>query len=152
MSEQMAFTVHSASEAGMLTSHRTQAGVLLTDEPPAMGGSGQAPNPIEMLLAAWSGCLVATARMVAREHGVNLGGITATVEGSIDPRRVQGDRTAPAGLCSAQAVLRVSVADPLPWLAADVESRCPVSGVIGASGADIQISIEHADPAEALFR
>ena len=148
MPDRMVFTVHSASVAGMLSSHATQAGTVHTDEPRAMGGSGEGPNPIEMLLVAWSGCIIATARMVAQEHGVDLGAVTASAEGAIDPRRVQGDRSAQAGLCSARAVLQISVEQPLPWLQDEVEARCPISGVIRRSGAEMKIVIEPATSCE----
>ena len=142
MSDRMRFSVHSASAGSMLASHQTASQTIHTDEPPAMGGSGSAPNPIELLLAAWSGCIIATARMLAHEHGVDLGEVSANVEGTIDPHRVQGDRAAQAGLCSARAVLQVSHVQPLPWLREEIEARCPISGTIQRSGADVEVVIE----------
>lgn len=142
MSDRLMFSVHSASAGSMLASHQTASQTIHTDEPPTMGGAGSAPNPIELLLAAWSGCIIATARMVARERGIDLGEVTANVEGTIDPHRVRGDRSAQVGLCSARAVLQISQVQPLPWLRGEIEARCPISGTIQRSGAEVEVVIE----------
>lgn len=56
------------------------------DEPPALGGDGTAPNPVEYYLAALLSCQVVTYRFFADRLGLTVDSITATGEGDLDVR------------------------------------------------------------------
>ena len=56
------------------------------DEPPALGGEGAAPNPVEYFLAALLSCQVVTYRFFADRLGLTVDHITATAEGDLDVR------------------------------------------------------------------
>jgi len=55
--------------------HRMRAGAfdLASDEPPALGGRGEAPSPYDYLLASLAACTAITLRMYAERKGWNLG-------------------------------------------------------------------------------
>ena len=55
--------------------HRMRAGnfELATDEPPALGGRGEAPAPYDYFLASLAACTAITLRMYAERKGWNLG-------------------------------------------------------------------------------
>jgi len=139
----MRFTVQSESSGGMLATHHTKAGAVVSDEPEGMGGSNRGPNPIEMLLASWAGCLVASARIVGQERGLELGRMRADAEAEIDPRSLQGDRSATAGILSAKAHLRISGHVPNPdWLKQEIEARCPVGQTLRRTGIPFEEDIQ----------
>lgn len=54
------------------------------DEPPDLGGSNQAPNPVEMVLAAYGSCLTIGYTMNAAVMGINLKKLEVELEGNID--------------------------------------------------------------------
>ena len=145
MSEKMRLTVRSGPPSGMLATQDTKAGALQSGEPRAMGGRNLAPNSIEMLLASWAGCLVASARLAALEHGLDLGALHAEAEAEIKPRSVAGDRTAQAGLLSAVACFTLSgPVEDLPWLCQEIEARSPVSQTLRCTGGPPAIEISRA--------
>lgn len=56
------------------------------DEPPALGGEGAAPNPVEYALAALAGCQIVTYRVWAARLGVRLDYVKVAASGDIDLR------------------------------------------------------------------
>jgi uncharacterized OsmC-like protein len=56
------------------------------DEPPALGGSDLAPNPVEYALAALATCQEITYRLHAAQLGIPLRDVSVRLEGDIDLR------------------------------------------------------------------
>jgi putative redox protein len=56
------------------------------DEPPVLGGSDKAPNPVEYALAALATCQEITYRFHAAALGIPLRDVSVKVEGDIDLR------------------------------------------------------------------
>lgn len=104
---------------------------IVVDEPPSLGGQDEAANPVEYLLASYAGCLNVVAHVVAKEQGLDLGGLEIELEGDLDPSRFLGiSRLDRAGY---QALtVRLIPGNRLPkkvleaWLR-EVSDRCPVS-------------------------
>lgn len=104
---------------------------IIIDEPEALGGTDDGPNPVEYVLAAVSGCLNVVGHVVASEMGFQLKGLTIEAEGALDPARFQGTSyNKRAGYQEIQIKLKPEAdADKLTlekWMAA-VSDRCPVS-------------------------
>jgi uncharacterized OsmC-like protein len=100
------------------------------DEPPALGGGGTAPNPVEYALASLGSCQAITYRFWAEQLGISLGTLTVRVEGDLDIRGFLGfdDRVRP-GFSAVR--IQVSITGPeIPEryqeLAAAVDEHCPV--------------------------
>ncbi len=72
------------AEDGTLTMIQTNHFTWIVDEPRNFGGKGVAPSPVEMLLAAFAGCIVATGRNVAQEMGIDYLNISVQVTGQIN--------------------------------------------------------------------
>lgn len=54
------------------------------DQPKAMGGNDEGPNPMEVFLSSLPACICAIGRIIANQKRLPVNGITATVEGDID--------------------------------------------------------------------
>ena len=57
---------------------------VASDEPSTLGGSDQAPNPVEQLLAALGNCLAVGYAANASVAGIEISDLTITVDGDID--------------------------------------------------------------------
>ncbi len=104
---------------------------IVIDEPPELGGADEAANPVGYLLASYAGCLNVVGHLVAKEQGLEIGGLSIDIEGELDPGKFLGlsqkDR---AGYQALTARLRPHNQIPKrkldAWLR-EVASRCPVS-------------------------
>lgn len=55
-----------------------------SDEPPALGGTDQAPNPVEQVLAALGNCLAVGVAANATGRGIPIDKLAIAVEGDLD--------------------------------------------------------------------
>jgi uncharacterized OsmC-like protein len=101
------------------------------DEPVSVGGTGTAPNPVQLALAALGSCQAITYRYWAETLGVRLDGVSITVEADFDTGAFFGFPD-PVGPPSPFAVrCSVVLEGPEPEgryreLAATVDEHCPV--------------------------
>ncbi|MGD0245457.1 MAG: OsmC family protein [Streptosporangiaceae bacterium] len=109
---------------------RTPTHSFTVDEPPALGGGGTAPNPVEYALASLGSCQAITYRFWAEQLGVSFDKLTVTVEGDLDIRRFLGfDESVRPGFSAVR--VRVGISGPesperYQELAAAVDEHCPV--------------------------
>ena len=103
---------------------------IVIDEPDSLGGADEAANPVEYLLASYAGCLNVVGHLVAKEQGLDLGGLSIDIEGDLDPRKFLGlSQEQRAGY---QALtVRLTPHNELPKRALDiwlkeVSARCPI--------------------------
>ncbi|HCU24133.1 MAG TPA: osmotically inducible protein C [Deltaproteobacteria bacterium] len=61
---------------GLAQSIQANGHSLISDEPVAVGGTGQGPGPYELLLASLGACTAMTLRLYADRKGWKLSGIT----------------------------------------------------------------------------
>ena len=57
---------------------------IVSDEPPALGGSDQGPNPVEQVIAALGNCLAVGYAANATAAGIEIRGLSIDIEGDID--------------------------------------------------------------------
>ncbi|RPH44764.1 MAG: OsmC family peroxiredoxin [Burkholderiales bacterium] len=100
---------------------------VVTDSPPTLGGPNEAPNPVELLLCALSGCAAFICERAAKELGIPLGSVVVTAAGDFDPRGVCGEPFDPRF----QAIrVRMTLDGPDPAqrvaLLEAFKARCPV--------------------------
>lgn len=72
-------------------------GPIPSDEPPALGGTDTAPNPVEQLLAALGNCLAVGVAANATARGIDIERLTIEVEGGLDLSTFLGIRPGHAG-------------------------------------------------------
>lgn len=117
---------------------------LIIDEPASLGGSDEGANPVEYLIGALAGCLNVVGHLVAKEMGIELGGIELDIEGDLNPLKFMGKSEAER---TGYKEIRVSVKPDMDvddatkekWLET-VERRCPVSDNI-ANPTPMKISL-----------
>lgn len=131
MSETLNFSVHSRSESPAKTNINVRGFNLTVDEPEALGGTNQAPNPVEYILAGYAGCINVVAHIVAKEQEIDLKDLNIDIEGDIDPARLFGTSFSErAGYKNIQVNLRTSSKldedQRSKWLN-EIERRCPVN-------------------------
>jgi uncharacterized OsmC-like protein len=109
---------------------RTSAHAFTVDEPPALGGGGSAPNPVEYALASLGSCQAITYRFWAERLGIPFDTLTVTVEGDLDISGFFGfDDSVRPGFSAVR--VRVGITGPetaerYQQLAAAVDEHCPV--------------------------
>lgn len=63
---------------------------LIIDEPESFGGSNLGANPVEYLLASFTGCLNVIGHMIAREMGFIIEELEISASGSLNPAKLKG--------------------------------------------------------------
>lgn len=100
------------------------------DEPPALGGQGKAPNPVEYYLASLLSCQIVTWRFWAEKLGIAVDQITAHAEGDLDVQGFFGfDDAVRAGFQEVRVVIKVSgpeTQERYRELQDAVDAHCPV--------------------------
>ncbi|ORA78128.1 OsmC family protein [Mycobacterium malmoense] len=100
------------------------------DEPPALGGEGKAPNPVEYYLASLLSCQIVTWRVWAERLGIAVDEITAHAEGDLDVRGFFGfDDAVRPGFQRVRVVVTVTGPEsPRHYreLQEAVDAHCPV--------------------------
>ena len=100
------------------------------DEPPDLGGTNAALNPVEMVLGALGTCQEIMYAAYAAVMGIKLDKVKVDVKGYLDLKGLFGmDETVPPGfrkICYETTIESPADAETLNKLVAVVESHCPV--------------------------
>jgi putative redox protein len=144
-----------ATGNGARVEMKTNTGHFLsTDLPKKMGGSDTAPQPVETLLAAWTGCTQATALFVGRHLPERLlieKLQFENIEAFRDERGalelpIHETPEIPSRLQRVSGIIRVFARknkeispEQLAILKEQTEIRCPVANMMTASGCSIDV-------------
>ena len=134
--------VAARNQEGYLVKAQARSHELILDEPRESGGTDQGPTPLETLLAALAGCLIATLRLHAQRSHIDIESVEAVAEAYVDPRGFIG--RAKPGLQDTKLRLVVkSSADPekLKELVHNAEKYCPVADTL-RSETPVKLEIE----------
>jgi uncharacterized OsmC-like protein len=77
------------------------------DEPPALGGTNTAPNPVEQILGALGSCLVIGYAANASAAGIELKDLRIELEGDLDLHTFLGLGDGNAGFSTIQATVHI---------------------------------------------
>lgn len=80
---------------------------LASDEPPALGGTDSAPNPVEQLLAALGNCLAVGYAANATARGIRVDDLRVQVRGNLDLHSFLGLRPGHAGFSDITATVHI---------------------------------------------
>lgn len=131
MSQELKFSISSVSESPAKTRIKARDFELTVDEPEALGGTDQAPNPVEYILAGYAGCINVVAHIVAEELNFPLENLKVDIDGYLNPNRLFGKSLDErAGYKNIDVRLQTTSAiDPelkKKWLS-EIGHRCPVN-------------------------
>ena len=137
------YRVHAKSESHTRVKVAARDFELIIDEPESFGGTNLGPNPVEYLLASFTGCLNVMGHMIAREMGFKIDELRINASGSLNPAKLRGlpseDR---AGFISISVEMKARTSADQAALekwAKAVEERCPVSDNL-ANATSVSIS------------
>lgn len=124
------FRATGSGVSGVATDIRIGRHSSLIDEPPALGGTDAAPNPVETALAGLLSCQVVTYRFWAAKLGIPLEDIHIETQGDLDVRGFLGlDDGVRPGFGDVRVKVRLSgpaSAEQYRALQAAVDQHCPV--------------------------
>jgi uncharacterized OsmC-like protein len=109
---------------------RTGPVEFAADEPASVGGTGSAPNPVQMALASLASCQAITYRYWAEVLELRLDGVTVTVEADFDMGAFFGfpgaGKPAPFGVRCFVVLDGPEPAARYDELVAAVDEHCPL--------------------------
>ncbi|MDA8344899.1 MAG: OsmC family protein [Thermaerobacter sp.] len=142
MAQTLKIAIQSRSPYGIKTEHTTRRQVKFrTDEPPAAGGEGSGPSPLEAALAALTGCLAVVVPLVAESMGFQHGALAFAAEGVFDRDGMLGVPGVRRHFQRVELDVAVETDEPqerLEQLALQVEDRCPVHNLFTAAGVEMR--------------
>ncbi|MEZ5934856.1 MAG: OsmC family protein [Alphaproteobacteria bacterium] len=145
------FASQSRLQQGLCSKAAMRQHELLVDEPEALGGADQGPNPVELILAALGTCQEITCRAYATAMGVALDGVSVTLEGDNDLQGFFGvnDAVRPGYQRIRGTVVLDSPASEadLQRLREAVNARCPVLDILSKSGS-VELDLQVEPPPE----
>ena len=103
---------------------------LPSDEPPALGGTNSAPNPVEQLLAALGNCLAVGYAAQATARGIDLADLRIEVSGDLDLHSFLGLRPGHAGFSAITATVHID-SDATPEQLADLHRTVTGTSPVG---------------------
>ena len=113
----------------LYTESKAREHLVKSDYAEAAGGDNQAPNPIELLLAAFAACIEAAFYEFAMHEGFTINSLTVNVEGTLDLRGLFMIDDVSAGFKDLRYDFRIESPDDvekLRELAEKVVAHCPV--------------------------
>ena len=119
---------------------------FIVDSVPPIGGPNEEINPLDVMLGAMATCGTFIYETAAQEMGIDLDGITATVEGDFDPAGLKGEGVDPR-LQAFRVHLDVPGAteEQLEELEKAYTTRCPIYTTLSRS-APIEITTNEEQP------
>jgi uncharacterized OsmC-like protein len=120
---------------------------LITDMPPAMGGTASGPNPGWLLRGALASCTVTVIAMRAAKLGVTLSNLEITVESDSDNRGMLGlDENVSAGLAAVRMKVKISAPSASPETLREIVEWADAHSPVGctmrqAPGCSLDIEI-----------
>ncbi|NJE62183.1 OsmC family protein [Thermococcus sp. 21S7] len=129
--EEWTFYVTGKSLSGTKLLARVRDFEVLVDEPGEIGGTNEAPNPVEYLLVALAGCLNVTIRGIAEEKGIPVESLEMAIAGKLNPEKFQGlSGEGRAGFTEVTVSVYLKADAPrekIGELLKEAEERCPVT-------------------------
>jgi uncharacterized OsmC-like protein len=125
------------------------------DEPPVLGGTDHAPNPVEYALAALATCQEITYRLHAASLGIPLHDVSVRLEGDIDLRGFFAvDERIRPGFTEIRGSVRFdSPASPeeLQRLKETVDAHCPVLDLF-RNATPVRVDVAQASASESALK
>lgn len=107
---------------------------LVTDMPPAMGGTASGPNPGWLLRGALASCTATVIAMRAAKLGMVLSSLEVTVESDSDNRGILGlDEDVSAGLASVRMKVKIGAPEASPATLREIVAWADAHSPVGCT-------------------
>lgn len=106
---------------------------IVMDEPTALGGQNQGPNPLEFLVASLNGCKGVMIPLIAQELNFEFSELSFDTKGVIDLRGLMGEPGISTHFQSLTFIVKIKTSESderLQTLQNAVASRCPVYNLL----------------------
>lgn len=103
---------------------------IKSDEPPGLGGTDAAPNPVEQLLAAFGNCLAVGYAANASARGIELRDLRIELDGDLDLHTFLGLSDGNAGFESIRANVHID-SDASPEAIAELHAKVSATSPVG---------------------
>lgn len=127
---EMKFGVKATAESATKTIVKVRKFEIVVDEPTELGGTDTGANPVELVLAAYSGCLNVVGHMIASEMDMNLTALKIDLVGELNPAKLFGEKTEErAGYKEIKVVMKPETdanEETINAWISQVKERCPV--------------------------
>ena len=110
---------------------------LVMDEPEALGGTDNGPNPMEYVMGALNGCVAVMIRLIAGEQGFQFKKVEFEANGILDLRGLLGTADVTRHFQQVDFTVKVHTNEPparLEALKQAVHSRCPAINLLVDAG------------------
>lgn len=117
---------------------------LRTDEPEALGGKDQGPNPVELVLGGLGSCLAVLAALYAPKYDVELQAFSVHTEGEIDPDGFLGQapvRPGFQGIRYSFKVVSPSPREAVNALLTHIQGLCPVKDTLAGVPVEVDQTV-----------
>jgi uncharacterized OsmC-like protein len=145
------FSVASHQVEGLRSDAKIRQFTVTVDEPPTLGGTDLAPNPVEFVLAALATCQEITYRAYATALGVPLDGVSVKLDGVLDLRGFfavkDGVRPGFEEVRGTVELKSSASAAELAKLKEIVDAHCPVLDILSAP---VPVTLELAASSDAV--
>ncbi len=128
------FSVTSELKEGLKAVNKIRQFELISDEPPALAGTDQGANPVELILAALASCQEIVISAYANALGISFEKVTVDVKGELDLRGFFNLAEVRPGFDTVRLVTTVHTKETDPEKLAQLshlaKNNCPVLDII----------------------
>ncbi len=104
---------------------------IIIDQPKAMGGNDEGPNPLEYFLSSIAGCMCAIGKIIQKQKRLDIKSIKVFVEGDLDKDFLMGKtKEGRAGFVEIRTKVDIDSDMSLEEkekFVEEIEKRCPVA-------------------------
>lgn len=114
---------------------------IVMDEPPALGGTDQGPNPMEYVMAALDGCVAVMVKLIAGEMNFQFSDLKLKAQGVIDVRGLMGTANVRPHFQEVTLDVIIKTNEPperLAQLRDAVHRRCPAINLLKDAGVPLK--------------
>ena len=115
---------------------------VMMDEPETLGGTDEAPNPVEMLIGSVASCFAITFEVMASQKGVKLNEVTVNIEADLNAAVFLGLEEGYGGIIDPKLYLKATTSASESEVKAIAEEALGKSPVLASLKPEIKLNIQ----------
>ncbi|MBS4192274.1 OsmC family protein [Bacillus sp. FJAT-49705] len=114
---------------------------FMMDEPQPLGGTDQAPNPVEMLIAAAGSCFAITFEVLASQKGITLEDVTVNIEADLNAAVFLGLEEGDGGILNPVLIIKAKTSASKEEIDTLVAESLSKSVVLASLKTDVNVTV-----------